>query len=182
MGWTILWCKEQDVSGPRRASPIGKHTPEILEIVLRREIVAMMQSAQTRSRRDANYGSVHCRRALGRSLLTRPQVSAILVVIGDVLSEQTPAMPLVEHDQEQDVEYSGLHEAAEGYLRGSGYAGQHRRTHGFGRLIFPETAKVNRNPQTGKPAGLGVFFLGQPIKGWRRGTLNRPSAARSPLP
>ncbi len=68
----------------------------------------MMQSAQTRSRRDANYGSVHCRRALGRSLLTQPQVSAILVVVGDVLSEQAPAMPLVEHDQEQDVEYSGL--------------------------------------------------------------------------
>ena len=57
----------------------------------------MMQATQPRSRRDANNGSLHRRRAFARSLLVEAQVGAILVVVRNIFSEQAPAMPFVEH-------------------------------------------------------------------------------------
>jgi hypothetical protein len=68
-------------------------------MILCGEIVAVMQSAESRSRDDGRVWAPQRRaRPAGGRLLVQSEMRAFVVVMGDVLFEQSPQMALVPHD------------------------------------------------------------------------------------
>src|SRR5260370_38596979 len=83
---------------PGAGTPAPPCTPTLVSL-LRRCLVSMMQASEPRPRhRSAAWNLGYCVATAGGSFLCKRVVRSIVVIVGDVLVEQSPEVPLVEHD------------------------------------------------------------------------------------